>query len=140
MPTICSYEGFEGTTPPKGGPHYVPAGSLCNGSYTEASLDLDRTSLSGYLPTQLALLTSIELIELQRNSLSGTLPTQLGNLTSVKHFSVLANPISGVVPVQLAALKNATNLCAAATLAADRRLRPPQRCTVALQVPLPQSV
>eukprot|EP00240_Pyramimonas_obovata_P017656 CAMPEP_0118923748 /NCGR_PEP_ID=MMETSP1169-20130426/2164_1 /TAXON_ID=36882 /ORGANISM="Pyramimonas obovata, Strain CCMP722" /LENGTH=45 /DNA_ID= /DNA_START= /DNA_END= /DNA_ORIENTATION= len=39
---------------------------------------LGRNSLTGTLPTELGLLTSMGLMSLYRNSLTGTLPTELG--------------------------------------------------------------
>ena len=86
--------------------------TVCSGTYSSSSLDLDMTNagtqfngvLRGTLPTQLGALTALRFLNLARNMLSGSLPTQLAALTSLLNLHLLANQLSGSLPTQLGVL------------------------------------
>ena len=76
---------------------------------------LAANELSGSLPTQLAVLASLEDLSLAArytgyNSLSGSLPTQLGVLTALEGLFLAANELSGSLPTQLGTLTLLVNL------------------------------
>merc|ERR1712085_51645 len=48
------------------------------------------TDLSGSVPSQLGLLTSLQSLQLQDNDLSGSLPSQLGNLNPTQCATLAA--------------------------------------------------
>lgn len=71
--------------------------------------------LSGTLPSQLALLTSLQTLYLHSNSLSGTLPSELGLLTSLSYLGIPAtahslSSLSGTVPSELGLLTSLSDL------------------------------
>ena len=65
------------------------------------SLNLDRKSLNGYIPSVLGYLTSLKFLSLPINSLTGTIPSFLGNLKSLQILDLRNNTLSGTVPSSL---------------------------------------
>jgi len=75
-------------------------GPICNkGEYKQ--LSFISNELRGTFPPEVALLSSLEIIELQRNILSGFLPTTLGDLSGLKEIRLYDNYLSGVVPSEI---------------------------------------
>jgi hypothetical protein len=64
---------------------------LLAGGFTE--------SLTGPIPTELAQISALKLLDLRYHRLNSTLPTQLGNLANL---SVLPNELTGTIPTALA--------------------------------------
>ena len=60
----------------------------CDDNSEVIDLELWNLGLSGTLPTQIGLLTSLTILELQGNLLSGTIPTQLIQLTKLTTCSL----------------------------------------------------
>ena len=82
---------------------------LCDGSYTGTDIWLPRLSLSGTIPSELALLSATLLsLQIHVNDISGTLPTEMGLLTPIygARFVVSDNKLSGSVPTELGQLTN----------------------------------
>ena len=61
-------------------------------------------SLSGTLPTELALLTHLGALSLSYNLLSGTLPTELALMTNLSTTWLGSNRFSGEIPTEIALL------------------------------------
>uniref|UniRef100_A0A7S2UPH9 Leucine-rich repeat-containing N-terminal plant-type domain-containing protein n=1 Tax=Attheya septentrionalis TaxID=420275 RepID=A0A7S2UPH9_9STRA len=61
-------------------------------------LDLDDNSLTGTIPSELALLTSLGLLSFSQNLLTGSLPTELATLSSLFYFASRTNQHDGVLP------------------------------------------
>ncbi|KAK3237579.1 hypothetical protein CYMTET_52358 [Cymbomonas tetramitiformis] len=71
---------------------------------------LHDNSITGPLPTELGLLTSLQDLYLNDNSITGPLPTELGLLTSLQDLDVGDNSITGRLPTELNQLKALTFL------------------------------
>ena len=90
-------------------------------------LDFSYNSVRGTIPTEIAKLTQVSVLNLQKNLLSGELPQELGKMTALTHINVANNKhLSGVVPdlsqlVSLAYLNTSnTNLTFMSTIAPSR--------------------
>ena len=66
-------------------------------------LHLHTNRISGVLPTQLGMLTQTTLPALHNNAVSGTLPTELARLEQLLFPSLSYNRISGTTPSQMQA-------------------------------------
>ncbi|KAI8845137.1 hypothetical protein BJ741DRAFT_644610 [Chytriomyces cf. hyalinus JEL632] len=65
---------------------------------------LATNQLNGSIPTQLGLLSKLELIQFNNNQLSGTIPTELGRLSSLTEINLAGNQLTGPVPTEISAL------------------------------------
>ncbi|XP_041027250.1 probable leucine-rich repeat receptor-like serine/threonine-protein kinase At3g14840 isoform X3 [Juglans microcarpa x Juglans regia] len=78
----------------------------CNCAYPGAAchvvgLYLEGQDLSGVLPTSLAKLPHITMIDLSRNYLTGTIPSEWTSLKMLEHLSTSVNKLSGRIPSYL---------------------------------------
>jgi len=69
-------------------------------------LILGDNKLSGSIPSELGLLTNVEVIYLSDNDLSGSIPSKLGLLTNVKGIYLSDDDLSGSIPSELGLLTN----------------------------------
>ncbi|KAK9100962.1 hypothetical protein Scep_024392 [Stephania cephalantha] len=69
-----------------------------------SALDLSNLSLSGYIPSELALLRSLRRLDLSHNAFSGPLPRQIVALTSLSHLDLSSNLLNGSIPEVIAQL------------------------------------
>ena len=76
----------------------------CTGSFSGNALRLRRQYLTGSVPTQLGLLTHLEVLDVCDNAIEGGIPTQLGLLTNLVSLSLCENQLAGHVPSQLGRL------------------------------------
>ena len=97
--------------------------SVCDGTFAGASLGLQNQALTGFVPTQLGLLTNVTEVHLESNKLSGTLPTQLASPTKG-----LANGTSGT---------NGTVVATTDDAAPSTKIQPPPRATSGSRGPEP---
>ncbi|KAJ3233930.1 hypothetical protein HDU81_001866 [Chytriomyces hyalinus] len=70
---------------------------------------------SGTIPTQLGLVTSLTRINLNGNQMTGAIPTELGRLTNLEFIDFTFNPLTGSIPTELGQLTNLDALRLAAT-------------------------
>ncbi|KAJ0251579.1 Receptor-like protein kinase 5 [Hirschfeldia incana] len=68
------------------------------------SLDLTTNQLTGFIPSWITELKSIEQVEIFNNSFSGELPEAMGNMTMLKSFDASTNKLTGKIPDGLARL------------------------------------
>ncbi|KAI8833228.1 hypothetical protein BJ741DRAFT_612396 [Chytriomyces cf. hyalinus JEL632] len=80
------------------------------------TLDVSGNQLTGPIPTEFGRLTSLTWLNLDRNVLSGTIPTELGQLTSLITLSFRANQLTGTIPTALSRLTSLTILDLATNL------------------------
>jgi Leucine-rich repeat (LRR) protein len=73
------------------------------------SLLLNKYGLSGSLPSELSLLTSLTKLDLSESSLTNSLPLTLSRLTSLQSLLLQTNHLSHTLPSSLAALTQLTN-------------------------------
>ena len=59
------------------------------------------TVLKGTLPTELGLLTSLQLLYLEVNSFTGKIPSELGNLQQVQALRLYQNKLTGTIPLEI---------------------------------------
>lgn len=69
-------------------------------------LGLDYNRYSGPIPSELGRLSQLQLVVIEGNDFDGTLPSQLGLLNNLLHLSVHENQIRGALPTQLGLLTN----------------------------------
>ncbi|KAJ1702511.1 hypothetical protein LUZ63_002290 [Rhynchospora breviuscula] len=74
------------------------------------SLSLSNSSLSGYLPSELSLLSSLETLSLSQNRFSGPIPAAVSALRSLTMLDLSHNLLSGPIPVGIAALTALSHL------------------------------
>lgn len=68
------------------------------------TLALSEYNLQGPLPWELALLTSLEVLDVGLNSLTGSIPTRIMNLTSLEVLIIYLNFLSGSIPAEISQL------------------------------------
>lgn len=64
-------------------------------------LVLDKNSLEDGIPTELGQLTALQELILHTNNLDGTLPTELGQLTALSSLQLYTNNLLGMFPTEL---------------------------------------
>ncbi|KAK9130916.1 hypothetical protein Sjap_011403 [Stephania japonica] len=81
-------------------------GVACTANTTRvSSLDLSGLRLSGYIPSELALLRSLRRLDLSGNAFSGPLPRQvIASLVSLSHLDLSSNLLNGSIPEEIADL------------------------------------
>jgi len=67
-------------------------------------LHLDGNDMRGPLPTELGLLTTLEMLDLRSNIVTGSLPTELCHLTDLQTLAVSENALTGPLPACLSQL------------------------------------
>jgi subtilisin family serine protease/Leucine-rich repeat (LRR) protein len=91
---------------------WLKSGSPCSWYGVECGfdhvtrLDLDANQLSGNIPSELANLTDLEVLELAQNQLTGSIPSQLGSLSHLWYLWLSWNDLTGSIPPQLANLSS----------------------------------
>ncbi|XP_010508595.1 PREDICTED: receptor protein kinase-like protein ZAR1 [Camelina sativa] len=85
------------------------SGIVCtNGRVT--SLVLLGKSLSGYIPSELGLLDSLNRLDLAHNNFSKTVPVRLFQATNLRYIDLSHNSLSGPIPVQIKSMKSLNHL------------------------------
>ena len=77
---------------------------------TVHNLTLSRSSLSGFITTELGLLTGLTVLSIAFNAVSGSIPSELGLLTGLTGLSMPYNAVSGSIPSELGLLTGLTGL------------------------------
>ncbi|CAB9512609.1 LRR receptor-like serine threonine-protein kinase [Seminavis robusta] len=78
---------------------------------TLQEIQADRCSLSGSLPTEFGHLTNVRILYVNRNNdLEGTIPTEFGLMTSMNEMSLNQNKLSGSLPSELLQLTKLNDL------------------------------
>lgn len=66
------------------------------------ALELTNNGLAGTLPPEIALLTSLELLDVANNyNIRGTIPTEIGIMVSLKELILDSNELSGSIPTMI---------------------------------------
>ncbi|KAJ3411166.1 Protein kinase C-like 1 [Chytridiales sp. JEL 0842] len=64
-------------------------------------LDLHRTGISGPIPSSLASLSSLQVLNLETNELTGTIPIFLTTLSSLTFLDLGTNQLTGTIPTEI---------------------------------------
>ena len=80
-------------------------GVTCETGHVQ-QLSLSDNHLSGTIPPELRVLTSLQYFSLTDNQLSGVIPSALGDLTSLHGLYLSHNQLSGPIPLKLGSLPN----------------------------------
>ena len=67
-------------------------------------LHLFEDDLNGTIPTELGLLSNLEILGLAKSHLTGTIPTEVGLLSNLEWLGLDSNQLTGTVPTGLASL------------------------------------
>ena len=70
----------------------------------EVFLNFRNNQLTSTIPTQLGLLSNLQELDFLNNQLTGPIPSELGKLTSMGHLRVANNSLSGTVPQSISEL------------------------------------
>ena len=85
----------------------------CDADNLITGLYLAGSGLSGTVPDDIGLVTSLQFLDLSENfGLRGTLPASMGNLAQLQKFGFNSTRISGSLPATLAAISTLTHLAA----------------------------
>lgn len=68
------------------------------------SIRLDENRLEGFIPEELAYLSSLEILHLDNNKLQGGVPKSLGQLKALKSLDLSLNKLSGAFPDEICIL------------------------------------
>ena len=86
-------------------------GVICDADGHAVGLNLSKMGLHGTLPSQLAQLSRLNLLQVSTNMISGVLPTELGKLTGLHTWlDVYQNRFSGTLPTELGQLTALTKM------------------------------
>merc|ERR1719326_1407336 len=80
------------------------------------------SGVGGFIPSEIALLTSMERLELGYNKFRGNLLTEIGKLTSLFYLGLNDNQFEGPVPSEMGRLFNMTRLQMQVTRSRERSL------------------
>ncbi|KAK7259464.1 hypothetical protein RIF29_25072 [Crotalaria pallida] len=81
-------------------------GVVCSSSNSRVTqLALPNNSLTGYLPSELGLLTSLKRLSLPYNNFSNSIPSNLFNATTLVVLDLSHNSLSGSIPSQIRSLR-----------------------------------
>ncbi|KAJ3677639.1 hypothetical protein LUZ60_003363 [Juncus effusus] len=75
-----------------------------------SSLSLSNCSLSGYLPSELSLLSSLQALSLSSNRFSGPIPSAISALRALTLLDLSHNLLSGQIPIGIGALTSLSHL------------------------------
>ena len=84
-------------------------GVTADGDGRVIQLRLRENNLRGPLPSSLANLDNLRVLDLNTNSVSGTIPPELGGFSNLIDFNLGANNLSGTIPPSLGNLSEVTN-------------------------------
>ncbi|KAF3964829.1 hypothetical protein CMV_010919 [Castanea mollissima] len=73
-------------------------------------LNLSYNQFTGRIPFEIGRLTSLHIFDLADNRMSGLIPQELGGLTSLSEFDLSSNNLIGTIPASLGNLSNLTTL------------------------------
>jgi len=81
---------------------WVPSNDLVNPSVKTdlTSIKVYKNKLSGWIPTELGMLTRLKVYTDYRNMISGYLPSEIGALTAMTEINIYKNKVSGTIPEQ----------------------------------------
>ena len=82
------------------------AGLTCSSDNVVTDIQLGGFGLTGTLPPQIGLLSSITHIELNDNLLHGTVPAQLNQLSNLVYYDISRNSLQGTFPSDLSSLQS----------------------------------
>ena len=66
--------------------------------------------LTGTIPSEIGLLTSLITLDISNNRLSGSIPSEIRNLDNIRTIALHNNRLEGFVPIQLGFLRNLEHL------------------------------
>lgn len=64
-------------------------------------LQIDQNGLVGVIPTELGQMTALKEVRINDNLFRGTIPTEFGKLSNLKHFDLSNNLLSGNIPTEI---------------------------------------
>mmetsp|Transcript_16601 Transcript_16601/g.24340 ORF Transcript_16601/g.24340 Transcript_16601/m.24340 type:complete len:324 (+) Transcript_16601:72-1043(+) len=80
------------------------AGALADKNGRIKKLELQERSLTGFIPTEIGLLTKLTILKLSYNALTGRIPTEIGELIGLKRLWLNANQLTGSIPTEICGL------------------------------------
>ena len=77
-----------------------------DGNANVLQLSLERSNVNGRIPSELAGLSALQILQLNTNRMRGTLPPELGRLLELREFRVKSNDLTGRLPDDYGNLRN----------------------------------
>ncbi|KAF5195450.1 Receptor-like protein kinase [Thalictrum thalictroides] len=85
-------------------------GITCDTYHQVTRIFLPNKSFTGYIPSELSLLTSLQHLSLSYNNFTKPIPSRLFNLTSLISLDLSHNSLTGSIPDQIKSLKSLNHL------------------------------
>jgi len=82
--------------------------TICSSLPALQKINLSGCMISGSIPTQIALCSSLTFLELSLNEITGSIPTQLAAMSKLVTLNLGSDSLSGTIPSQLSAMTSAT--------------------------------
>ncbi|XP_076881286.1 receptor protein kinase-like protein ZAR1 [Bidens hawaiensis] len=86
------------------------SGITCNSDHRVTTITLPRRNLSGYLPSEIGALISLQHLSLSNNNFSKPIPEHLFNVTNLLSLDLSDNSLAGPLPEKISNLKLLTFL------------------------------
>jgi len=77
---------------------------------TLGNLQLDGNDITGSIPSEIGLLSSLERLYMHYGALTGTIPTEMGAMESLTHLIFDFNDLTGTIPSEMGKLINLKRL------------------------------
>jgi len=84
----------------------VMLGIVCDDNNEPKDITMPSNNMIGTIPTEIGLLTSLEILVFKTNKVSGTLPSEMVNLQNLRGALFSTNELSGSIPAWLGKLSN----------------------------------
>jgi hypothetical protein len=85
-------------------------GITCDDSGVVTRIDIENNELSGFLPSELALLTSLRTLNISNNTVGGSIPEELSLIGNMDQLLLTSNKLEGEIPVDIYDLQGLTRL------------------------------
>jgi hypothetical protein len=85
-------------------------GITCSENLYVHSIELMLNNLVGSIPTEIALLSSLRILNLNGGELSGTIPTEIGTMTNLTKVLLESTQINGTIPSELGSCPKLTDI------------------------------
>ncbi|XP_057500784.1 receptor protein kinase-like protein ZAR1 [Actinidia eriantha] len=85
-------------------------GIACDRGHRVTAISLSDKELTGYLPSELGAILSLQHLSLCNNNFSGLIPSHLFNSPNLFSLDLSRNSLSGPIPPQISSLQNLTHL------------------------------
>jgi len=80
-------------------------GIQCSSEGDVVEIHMENNNMQGELPTELGLLSTLDILAIDANSIHGAIPSEIGLVTSLRYMYIFNNYFSGAIPTEIGQLK-----------------------------------